>query len=51
MVTFDQQVKGVLVRGILPEAEPRVSFLPEKLTAGELVSLLPENSGLSSART
>ena len=30
MVTFDRQVKGVVVRGILPEAEPQVSFLPKK---------------------
>ena len=46
MVTFDQQVKGVLVRGILPEAEPRVSFLPEKLTAGELGELAPGEFGV-----
>ena len=41
MVTFDQQVKGVLVRGILPEAEPGVSFIPEKMIDGQLDALAP----------
>ena len=46
MVTFGQQVKGVLVRGILPEAEPRVSFLPEKMIAGNLDALAPGEFGI-----
>ena len=46
MVTFERQVKGVLVRGILPEAEPRVSFLPEKMITGELGALSPGEFGI-----
>ena len=46
MVTYDRQVKGVMVRGILPDVEPRVSFIPEKLTAGELGSLAPGEFGI-----
>ena len=41
MVTFGRQVKGVVARGILPEAEPQVSFLPEKILLHELQLKLP----------
>ena len=46
MVTFDRQVKGVLVRGILPEAESGVSFIPEKMIAGELGALAAGEFGV-----
>ena len=39
MVTLNEQVKGVLVRGILPGAEPQVSFIPEKIITGDLHAL------------
>ena len=46
MVTLNEQVKGVLVRGILPELEPQVSFISEKMTAGELRALAPGEFGV-----
>ncbi len=46
MVTFNQQVKGVVVRGILPETEPEVSFIPKKMTAGKLSALAPGEFGI-----
>lgn len=46
MVTFGDQVKGVLARGILPEAESRVSFLPEKMITGGLEALVPGEYGI-----
>lgn len=46
MVTSSRQVKGVVVRGILPETEPQVSFLPEKMVAGGLDVLAPGGYGI-----
>ena len=46
MVTLNEQVKGVLVRGILPETESRVSFIREKMTAGEPGALAPGEFGV-----
>ena len=46
MVTLNEQVKGVLVRGILPEAEPQVSFIPEKMVTGDLHALAPGEFGV-----
>ena len=46
MLTFGQEVKGVVARGILPEAEPQVSFLPEKMIRGELDELAPGEFGI-----
>ena len=46
MVTFGRQVKGVVARGILPEAEPQVSFLPEKMVAGGLDALAQGEFGI-----
>ena len=46
MVTLNEQVKGVVARGILPQAEPRVSFLPEKMVAGGLDALAPGEYGI-----
>jgi len=41
MVTFKEQVKGVMARGILPQTEAQVSLLAEKMIAGELAALAP----------
>ena len=46
MVTLNEQVKGVLVRGILPEVEPQVSFISEKMIAGDLPALAPGEFGV-----
>ena len=46
MVTLNEQVKGVLVRGILPGAEPQVSFIPEKIITGDLHALAPGEFGV-----
>ena len=46
MVTLNEQVKGVLVRGILPELEPQVSFITEKMIVGELGALAPGEFGV-----
>ena len=46
MVTFAAQVKGVVVRGILPQTEAQVSFLPEKMVAGKLDALAPGEFGI-----
>ena len=46
MVTSGREVKGVVARGILPEAEPQVSFLPEKMVAGGLDALAPGEFGI-----
>ena len=46
MVTFAEQVKGVVARGILPQTEAQVSFLPEKMVAGGLDALAPGQFGI-----
>ena len=46
MVTLGPQVKGVVARGILPEAELQVSFLPEKMVAGGLDALAQGEFGI-----
>ena len=46
MATLNEQVKGVIVRGILPETEPRVSFIGEKMVTGELGALAPGEFGI-----
>ena len=46
MVTFKEQMKGVMARGILPQTEAQVSFLAEKMIAGELVALAPGEYGI-----
>ena len=46
MVTSGQQVRGVLARGILPEAEAQVSFLPDKMVGGSLGALTPGAYGM-----
>ncbi len=39
MITFNEKVKGVIVRGVLPEMEPNVSFITEKMIGGNLDAL------------
>lgn len=46
MAALDDKVKGVVVRGILPGEEPRVSFLPRKMTRGNLAALAPGEFGV-----
>ncbi|MGD9387483.1 MAG: lipoprotein-releasing ABC transporter permease subunit [Gammaproteobacteria bacterium] len=41
MLLRDEQVSGVLVRGILPATEARVSGLPDIMTEGSLEALAP----------
>lgn len=43
MLTSGQQVKGVLVRGVLPEEEPKVSDVGNKMVSGELSDLKAGN--------
>jgi len=41
MLTYGQDVKGTLIRGILPEEEPRVSNVWEKMLYGQMSDLKP----------
>ena len=41
MVTRDDTVRGVMVRGILPEQEPRVSDVAAQVVQGSLAGLRP----------
>ncbi len=46
MVSFEQSVQGVMVRGILPQDESRVIDLPGKMKAGSLQSLQEGSFGI-----
>ena len=46
MVAHGKTVKGVMVRGVLPEKEPRVSRLGENMKAGALADLKPGEFGI-----
>jgi lipoprotein-releasing system permease protein len=46
MLTFDGQVRGVMVRGILPEAEDKVADLARHMKSGKLEALLPGEFGI-----
>ena len=46
MLSFDGQVRGVLVRGILPEAEDKVADFARHMKAGKLSQLLPGEFGI-----
>ncbi len=46
MLAFDQQVRGVMVRGILPAAEEKVADLEQHMKIGHLASLLPGEFGI-----
>ena len=41
MLTFGQEVSGSIVRGILPEEEPKVSNVWEKMLEGKITDLTP----------
>ncbi|OHC65791.1 MAG: cell division protein FtsX [Rhodocyclales bacterium GWA2_65_19] len=46
MITFDGQVRGVMVRGILPEAEDKVADFARHMKSGKLDQLLPGEFGM-----
>ena len=46
MLAHTSAAQGLLLRGILPDTEPQVSFLPNKLTNGSLASLTPGGFGI-----
>ena len=46
MVTSGEKAKGVIVRGILPETEPKVSFIAEKMINGNLDALVAGQFGV-----
>ncbi len=46
MLTFDGQVRGVMVRGILPEAEDKVADFAQHMRAGKLDQLRPGEFGI-----
>lgn len=46
MLTNGQIVSGAFIRGILPSAEPNVSFVGEKMAAGQLEDLVPGEFGI-----
>ncbi|MBL8487731.1 MAG: lipoprotein-releasing ABC transporter permease subunit [Rhodocyclaceae bacterium] len=46
LLTFDQEVRGVIVRGILPEAEEKVADFARHMRAGTLDLLRPGEFGI-----
>lgn len=46
MLSYGQAVSGALIRGILPEQEPAVSFIGEKMIRGRLEDLRPGEFGI-----
>ncbi|HEX8988242.1 MAG TPA: lipoprotein-releasing ABC transporter permease subunit [Rhodocyclaceae bacterium] len=46
MLSFDQQVRGVVVRGIMPEAEEKVADFRRHMKAGKLEDLKPGEFGI-----
>ena len=46
MLTHGSQVQGTLVRGILPDQEPQVSDVGEKMVSGSLDALKPGGFGI-----
>jgi len=46
MLTFDGQVRGVMVRGILPDAEDKVADFGRHMKAGKLTQLVPGGFGI-----
>jgi lipoprotein-releasing system permease protein len=46
MLTTGQIVSGAIIRGVLPEQEPKVSFVGEKMLAGRLADLRPGTFGI-----
>ncbi|MDP1734742.1 MAG: lipoprotein-releasing ABC transporter permease subunit [Sulfuritalea sp.] len=46
MLSFDGQVRGVMVRGILPEAEDKVADFARHMKSGQLGQLVPGEFGI-----
>jgi lipoprotein-releasing system permease protein len=46
MLSLNDSVQGVMVRGILPDAENRLTGLSDKMKAGSLASLRPDEFGI-----
>jgi len=46
MLSFDQEVRGVMVRGVLPEDEERVADFEKHMQAGHLDELQPGRFGI-----
>ncbi len=46
MLAFDQQVRGVMVRGVVPEAEEKVADFARHMKSGRMESLAPGEFGI-----
>jgi lipoprotein-releasing system permease protein len=46
MLSYEQFVSGALIRGVLPEQEPKVSFIGEKMIRGRLEDLRAGEFGI-----
>lgn len=46
MINADRRVSGTLLRGVLPEYEPEVSEIADKMKSGEIKDLVPGNFGI-----
>ena len=46
MLSFDGQVRGVMVRGIVPQAEDTVAQFSQHMSAGKLAQLVPGEFGM-----
>ena len=46
MLSFDQQVRGAMVRGVLPQAEEKVADFEQYMKSGHLAALRPGEFGI-----
>lgn len=46
MISADRQVSGTLLRGVMPEYEPRVSEIADKMISGDLTQLVAGEFGI-----
>ena len=46
MINADRRVSGTLLRGVLPEYEPRVSEIADKMQSGAITDLVPGKFGI-----
>ena len=46
MVSFNQVVRGVLVRGVLPSKEENVASFSQMMVSGKLNNLVPGEFGI-----
>lgn len=46
MLVYNKQVKGTAIQGVLPEEEPNVSVISEKMTSGSLDNLQMDGFGI-----